>query len=422
LSDTAPLSPGERARLLLYAGFLLLLVSFASPNGGLIQIPVNFFLKNRLRLSAEQVAAFNIWAGAPLYVSFVFGFLRDRWSPFGAGDRGHFALFGLLTGAIYGVIAFMSPTYGLLLAGVILATAVIQPAVGAANALFSGLGQDHAIAGQASTALNMAIQLPLVIGFLLGGQLSDLMEGRDAAVAARILFLVGAGLMAAVAVFGLRGPARLFPARREALVTTPLADVKRLARTWAVYPPVIIMFLWCFAPAGGVVLQYHMANALHASDSQVGAFYAIFWISYFPTFFLYAWLCQRIRLGPLLWLATAVAIPQWVPILFAHTPVQALLLAAPIGLLGGLGNAAYIDLAIRSCPRGLQGTMMMLVLTTTFAVATRFGDYWGTTLYDHQGGFTAAVIATVAVYALIAPVLLFVPRRLTATADGEAFA
>ena len=421
MSDPAPLNLGERRWLLFYAGFLLLIVNFAAPNGGLISIPVNFFLKNRLHLSAEQVATFNIWAGAPLYISFLFGFLRDRWSPFGAGDRGHFAIFGAVTGLIYGVIAFVPPTYGLILVGVVVATAAIQTAIGAAGALFTGLGQDHAIAGQASTTLNMATNLPLVIGFLLGGQLSDLMEGRNAVTAARILFLVGGALMAMVAVFGFFGPARLYEGRREPLIATPLADLKRLARTRAIYPPVIIMFLWCFAPAGGVVLQYHMANALHATDGQVGAFYAIFWASYFPTFLLYAWLCQRIRLGPLLWLATAVAIPQWAPILLAHTPNQALLMAFPIGLLGGLGNVAYIDLAIRSCPRGLQGTMIMLVLTTTFAVAVRFGDLWGTTLYEHAGGFTTAVIATVLVYALIVPVLFFIPKRLTATKDGEVF-
>jgi len=62
------------------------------------------------------------------------------------------------------------------------------------------------------------------------------------------------------------------------------------------------------------------------------------------------------------------------------------------------------------------------VVTTTYAVAVRFGDLWGTTLYEHAGGFTAAVIATVVVYALIAPVLFFIPKRLTATRDGEAFA
>lgn len=421
LNTTLQLSLAHRRWLLLYAGLLFLLVNFAAPNGGLISIPVTFFLKNRLHLSAEQVAAFNIWAGAPLYVSFLFGFLRDRWNPFGMGDRGHFALFGGVTALVYVVIAFMAPTYGLVLAGVIIATAAIQTALGAASALFTALGQDHAIAGQASTTLNIANNLPLVMGFLVGGQLSEMLEGRNAVTAARILFLVGGVLMGAVAVIGAFGPPGLYQERRTPVIATPLADLRRLAQTGAIYPPLFIMFLWCFAPAGGVVLQYHMANALHASDAQVGAFYAIFWASYLPTFMLYAWLCQRIRLGPLLWLSTAVAIPQWTPILFAHTAQQALMLAVPIGLMGGLGNVAYIDLAIRSCPRGLQGTMMMLVVTTTFAVAVRFGDLWGTNLYEHAGGFTTAVVATVVVYALIAPVLLFVPRRLTATKDGEAF-
>ncbi len=422
MSETAFLARGERRWLLIYAGFLLLLVNFASPDSGLIAIPVNFFLKNRLHMSAHQVAVFNAWAGTPLYLSFVFGFLRDRWSPLGAGDRGHFAVFGLATGAIYGAIAFMPPTYGLLLGGVILATAAIQTAIGAASALFSGLGQDHAISGQASTTLNLANNLPLVVGFLLGGQLSELMEGRNAVAAARLLFLVGAGLMASVAVFGPLGPRRLFNAPRTKLQTTALADILRLLRTPAIYPPVIIEFLWCFAPAGGLVLQFHMANALHASDSQVGEFFAIFWVSSLPAFLLYGWLCQRIRLRPLLWISTVVAIPQWVPILLAHTPDQALMAAVPIGFLGGLASVAYIDLAIRSCPKGLQGTMMLLVITTTFSVGARFGDLWGASLYEQKGGFTAAVIATVLVYLLIVPVLFFVPKRLTATADGESYA
>ncbi len=52
-------------------------------------------------------------------------------------------------------------------------------------------------------------------------------------------------------------------------------------------------------------------------------------------------------------------------------------------------------------------------------VASRFGDVLGTKLYDHYGGFAACVIAIAVVYALILPVLLLVPERLIATADGE---
>ena len=61
---------------------------------------------------------------------------------------------------------------------------------------------------------------------------------------------------------------------------------------------------------------------------------------------------------------------------------------------------------------------MMMFLVTMYWIPVRFSDLWGAYLYDKQGGFTTAVIATTAVYALILPVLLLVPKRLTATTDG----
>jgi len=54
-----------------------------------------------------------------------------------------------------------------------------------------------------------------------------------------------------------------------------------------------------------------------------------------------------------------------------------------------------------------------------FVIALRLGDVWGTDLYDHHGGFVTATLATIGVYTLVLPVLLFVPRRLLATSDGE---
>ena len=97
------LPAAERRKVLAYAGVLLLLLNFAAPNGGLIGVPISFFLKNRLHLRAHELALFNLWTGAPLYAAFVFGLLRDRWSPLGTGDRGHLVLFGAATAAVMGV-------------------------------------------------------------------------------------------------------------------------------------------------------------------------------------------------------------------------------------------------------------------------------------------------------------------------------
>jgi predicted MFS family arabinose efflux permease len=119
----------------------------------------------------------------------------------------------------------------------------------------------------------------------------------------------------------------------------------------------------------------------------------------------------------LLW-GTVVAIPQLVPMLFMHSVSAALIAAVPIGLMGGVATAAYLDLIIRSAPPGLEGTTLMMSVALNW-IAVRFGDVLGTALYDHYGSFTPCVIAITTVYALILPVLLLVPRHLTATADGQ---
>jgi hypothetical protein len=74
--------------------------------------------------------------------------------------------------------------------------------------------------------------------------------------------------------------------------------------------------------------------------------------------------------------APSSANTQFIPMAFVHSGRQALLTAVLIGLLGGLANAACIDIAIRACPPGLQGTLMMMI-AACFALSSRGGDVLG---------------------------------------------
>jgi MFS family permease len=195
-------------------------------------------------------------------------------------------------------------------------------------------------------------------------------------------------------------------------------DAARLLRHRPLYPIMVIQLLWQFSPAIGAVLAFHLTNDLHATDAQVGAWYGIFLGSFTPVMLAYAWLCRRVRVRTLLWAGTLLAVVQMAPLLFATTPHEALVAAALMGLIGGLGQAAYTDLAIRACPPGLQGTMIMMFIAMYY-VSLRFGDVLGAWLYDQKGGFETALFASMGVYALILPVLLLIPRRLTDTLDGE---
>lgn len=413
-----PMTPAQRTRVLLYSGLLLVLCQFAVPYEGLIGLPVTFLLKNKLGLSAHAVALFNLIASIPLFIGFAFGFLRDTWSPFGRGDRAYLFVFGWLTAAGYGAMIVLRPTYGVLLGGVILTTVAIQMVLSAGRGASSAVGQDEAVTGQASVIGNLAVLAPNLAAYFLGGALSGYLETRDVVGAARILFGVGALLMVAVAVLGVLGPKRLLDAHHARDRThTATGDLTRLLRHRPLYPVMAIQLMWQFAPATGVVLVFHLSNTLHASDVQVGAWSGIFMGSFVPVMLVYAWLCRRVTLNTLLWVGTALAVVQMTPMLFVQTPTQALVAAGLMGLIGGLGQAAYTDLAIRACPPGLQGTMMMMFMAMYY-VSLRFGDLLGTYLYDQQGGFHTALYATIAVYAAILPLILLVPKHLRATADG----
>jgi MFS family permease len=425
-SEVAPLPAGKRLRLLAYAGVPILIINFAAPYLGLIDLPITFFLKNRLHLGADQTAQFKLIVAIPLFLGFVFGFVRDRWSPFGAGDRGHLVVFGLACAGLYGVMAFVEPTYTALLAGVFVLTAVMQFVAGAAAGLSSAVGRHHAMSGQMSTVMNAATLAPQVLAVLMGGVLSGFLETAGATTAARILFLLGGALMLGMTAFGAFGPKRLFDdaasgakAAPDEKRLTPGADALRLLRTWAIYPALVIQLLWQFAPGANLAMQYHMANDLHATDAQVGAFFSIFYGGFLPIFFLYGWLAQRFSLRTLLWIGAILAVPQMASLLFIRSAEGALWAAIPMGLLGGIGQAAFTDLAMRSCPKGLEGTMMMLFLAL-YWISTRVGDLWGADLYQHHGGFNTALWATIAVYAAILPVVAFVPRRITAGHDASA--
>ena len=421
-AEATPLSRSRQTQAFLFGGLLLTLINFSSPAGGVIDIPVTFFLKNRMHMASNDLAVFKLWVGVPLMIGFVFGFIRDRWSPFGRGDRAHLLVFATTTAVFYGVMALIVPTYWVFLLGIFVATMAFQMVKSAAYGITNSLAQRHAVSGPMSGIINMASSAPDLISFIIGGLLSQTLEGEGAAAAARTLFLCAAGIMLAIAVLGLTGPKWVFDeARQEPHATRFLADLKRIVRHWPIYPAMTIQLLWQFAPATGTVLQYHIVDKLHASDAQWGAWQGIFFGSFLPIYAAYAFLSRQFTLKALLWVGFFIAVFQMVPLLLVHDAVGALIAAVPMGLLGAVAQAALVDLVIRSSPRGLQGTTM-LMFYAIYYVSVRFGDLFGTWIYDNHGGFIPTVVITIIVYAAILPILLLVPKALISTREAEVHA
>lgn len=403
-------------RTLLYFGWMTLFIYLATPAGALVDIQTTYILKNALHATATQISVFRLLTGIPVYLAFAFGLARDQWNPMGLRDRGFFLLFAPVTAAACLWMAFSGFSYAGLLVGMLLAMTSSRFVAAAYQGLIALVGQEKLMSGRLSALWNVIGSVPVVAGAFASGYVSDHLAPKDA-------FFLVAAFNLLIAVLALWKPASVFghlydkPLARS---TDFVGNVRRLASHKAVYPAVLICFLWNFAPGSATPLQFYLANTLHASDSVYSYYNGIFAAAFVPTFLLYGFLCKRVSLGKLLWWGTIIAVPQMIPLAFIHSADLALVLAAPTGLMGGIATAAYFDLAIRSCPPGLQGTLMMLV-DGVLALSARAGDLLGAWIYnsDATHGFTYCVMATTVVYALILPLIPLAPKALTAARDGE---
>ncbi len=417
--STASPSGGETPatnQVFLYFAPLTLFLYLALPHGYLLDIATSYMLKDRLHASAGEVAAFRLVTGIPIYLSFLFGFVRDVWNPFGMRDRGYFLLFAPLTAAIFLWMAFTQISYVGLLAGMFLAMVSYRFVSAAYQGLLALIGQEKLMSGRLAALWQIISALPYILGAAASGWVAENLTPEKT-------FLLAAGLSLAMLLFAYWRPRAVFAQTYDAPLaksSTLWGDIKRLIGHRAIYPAVLINFLFSFSPGANTPLQFYLSNKLHAPDTVYGDYYAIFVVAFVPMFFLYGWLCNKVPLNKLLWWGTIITVPQMIPLALIHSANAALWLALPIGLMGGIATGAYYDLAMRACPPGLQGTLMMMV-DGVVIFAQRGSDVLGSKIYsaDPDNGFFYCVIATTIVYALILPVIWTIPKALIATADGE---
>jgi hypothetical protein len=401
-APTAKLAPAARRQIFTYIALLMMLMAFCDPNSGLMDIPISFILKNTMRFDASQVSQFRLVVSIPLLLSFLFGLARDNWSPFELGDRGHLLVFSALSTATFVLFAFVSFSAGSLMLALFLLTMWSLFIAGAQNGLTATLGKQHAITGQMSTLWNLFTAFPAVLAFLIGGEISDVLRRLDAQTAKRDLFLIGAAASLALTIFATLRPSIVYDnVRREHdQGCHPCADLKKLAGNRAARRALVIWLLWNLSPGSATPLQFYLQDILGSTPGQWGQWNAVYTASFVPTFLLYGWLSSRWTERALLSVGTLIAIPQFLPLLFASTFDIAMLAAVLMGLMGGLATVAYVALIMRAAPPGLQGTMMMSASSVYF-ISIRFGDLLGSVLYERFGSLTPCIFLSSAIYTLI---------------------
>jgi len=398
-------------RVLAYFAILNIAFGLGSPLG-IAAIPLNYFLKDRLHLSPVQLSVFQAIMAIPVIGGFVFGFMRDRWRSARWGDR-HYLFFGAMAAAgAYAWLAASTLDYFKLLWLILVVVTVYVMIYAAAQALMAGVAQANGMTGRISVMFGIGFLTPAVVSALAGGWLV-----AHISVSGTFLIAAGVTLVIAAQAFWRLDAVNEFeqsPVRSE----NGFEALRRVISHRPLWPAAGIYFLWNFSPGWGTPMFYHLTEHVRISSELFGTFTAIQSAFFLPTTLLYGVLCVRAPLSRLLWWGTIVAILQG-PIMFmANGPVSTIVVGVLYGLFGGFATAAYIDLIMRSCPKGLEGTAMMLAQTSAFALAGSTGNVLGSWIYS-RGGFASAVIITTLATALIVPLLRAVPADLTATRDGE---
>ena len=404
-------APAMQWEVLSYFAILNMAIGLGGPLG-IASIPISYFLKDSLHLSPVRLAIFLALASIPVCGGFAFGFIRDRWRSAKWGDRQYLLVCAVVAAGGYLWLATSTIDYYKLLSLVFIVVSVYVMIFASAQALMTGVAQAYGMTGRLSVVFSFGYFTPAVISALAGGWLV-------AHASVRGTFLIAAALTLVIV---MQAFWRLDAATEFESSLVPrengFAAIRRLFRHRPLWPAAAIYFLWNFSPGWGTPMFYHLTEHVRISSELFGTFTALQSLFFLPTTLLYGYLCVRAPLSRLLWWGTIVAILQG-PIMFlALGPTSTIVVAILYGLFGGFATAAYIDLIMRACPKGLEGTAMMVANTSMFAVAGNAGNLLGSWIYS-KGGFASAVIITTLATALIVPVLRAIPPELISTRDGE---
>jgi Na+/melibiose symporter-like transporter len=186
------------------------------------------------------------------------------------------------------------------------------------------------MSGRLSTLWSILLWVPAIAGACTSGYISEHLPPS------RTFFIVAA-LALLIACVGFWRPYSVFSQAYEnpqAISSNFFRDIKRLVKHRAIYPAVLILFLWNFSPGANTPLQFYLTNQLHASDSVYAYYTGIYQASFIPTFLLYGFLWTKVSLNNMLKWGTIIGVLQMLPLALIHSGNAALLIAVPMGLMG----------------------------------------------------------------------------------------
>lgn len=389
----------------------LLITTLGQPNviGGL---PFRLLFKNQLHMSASQQAVFLAISTGAWYFKPLAGLLCDSFPLFGTRRRSYMILSSLLAGACW-LLYSIAHTYGQFLILTLFLNAMMVIASTVVGGLLVEAGQAGGMTGRLSSVRYAIDNIISIITGPLGGFLATLTFVWTASIGAALLWA-----LVPITIVLLREPPTA--TRNTAIWTGAVEQFHTILHSGTMWATAGLMFLVFMAPGFGIPLNYYQLDVLHFKPEFIGILQMLGGIGGILAAALYAVVCRRLRLRPLLYVGVLLNALSSLLYLWYHSRIAAICIDSSNGFLGLLGILPLFDLAARATPHGSESFGYALIMSVyniaVFAISNPLGSW----LYDVWHHDLMKLVWLNSGTSLIALALVpLIPRRITSTSEGE---
>lgn len=351
--------------------------------GGLIYQPLNYYLKSGLGLNPAQVSEYLAILTLPWVIKPVYGLVSDYLPLFGYRRKSWLILVNVL--ATLGFLWLSGLTeVGTIIAALTLTAFGIASSDVIIDALMVENGERTGMIARFQGVQWFWFKIAAILTALTGGYLASMFEPATALhVAATITML------APIAVIIVS-----YMVIREERCTISLDQVRATSRSLlhALRSPTLriaaaFLALWCFSPAFGTPLYYHMVDNLGFDQSYIGQLNALTAIGAVggAYIFLRVFAAKTVVFRAVFSLCTAiVGILSYLAL--AQPSDYAAVIAIPlnmfVGMVAQIGTLTILTLAASACPPKAAG-FAFAVLMSLYNGVEQLSAIIGAQLYEH---------------------------------------
>jgi MFS family permease len=360
--------------------------------------PVTLTLKERLGLTASQVATFGWITLLPWVVKPVYGLLSDSVPLFGRRRKSYFLLTcALATAAGVALATRTMPGYWTLALFVttigfgIAFTDVLTDAMMVEN------GKPLGLTGAFQSVQWAAINVATILVGIVGGYFAEHRDLGDALLVAAAFPFVA---LVMGAVFIHEPPAR--SGREE--FREAWRGIRRAVGDRTLWVVAGFIFFWTFSPSIGIPLFYFQTDTLKFSQQFIGLLGSLTAGASIVGAALYAPLSRRVSLQRIIVASIGIGVVSTLAYLLYRSATAALVIDTLFGGLGMITQLAFLDLAAKACPKHAEGTFFALLMSV-YNLGVQGSQVTGGYLYDYIGYAPLVLISA----AMTAAAWLLVP-------------